>query len=138
MNQRSRNRSRNPAVPFGQLVECSNSRRIAQHHGDLPATGHACRLPLSAGLGLGHSASCRRTSRANGRFGLAVTAATMRSISGRFSSRTAASNLAIHSAATSVVSWSNMAILRSGPIPLMDESYIVTSDVSTTILQVAE
>lgn len=55
MNQRSRNRSRHAAMPCGQLVERRNGRRIAQHHGDLPATGNAGGLALSAGLGFHRS-----------------------------------------------------------------------------------
>ena len=52
MNKRSRNRRRNPAMSFGQLVERRNGCRIAQHHGDLAATGGAFSFALGAGLWL--------------------------------------------------------------------------------------
>jgi hypothetical protein len=145
MNQRSRNRRRHATMPFGQLVESRNGRRIAQHHGDLPATGNAGGLALGAGLGL-HSRIHQCVS---------VVAAHVRSTAlGAFSRCPASYRLAVftHDKGSFLVGRNRddgeklgdflggfdfHGYLRSGLIPPMCESYVVTSDVSTTILQVA-
>jgi len=150
MNQRSRNRRRNPLVLIGQLIKRRNGSRIAQHHGDLTATGNAGGLALGAGLWLHLRSHLAHVLNA---FGMRLPAGQLLGhrlaalfrggcnckqtlfngdpdkLAGLFtkigSKGAAFSENLVHG------------LLQSGPIPPMCESYTVTSDNATTILQVA-
>ena len=141
MNQRSRNRRRHATVLFRQLVERRNSRRIAQHHGDLTTTGNAGGLALSAGLGLAHG-SIRLGDFVHGDELGAFLGEHVHHIECR-APLTLRRNVIRHSFQRASVRsrvGADHAVkihghLRSGEIPPMSESYTVTSDVSTTILR---
>jgi len=144
MNKRSRNRSRHTTMLVSQLIERRNSRRIAQHHGDLTTTRNAGGLALGAGLGL-HSV--RRMLRVK-------PAHSFRALVGSFARRPAGERLAVDANEERAVSFggdcdrsANLAelfntlgfhgFIQSRPIPPMCESYAVTSDVSTPFARIA-
>jgi hypothetical protein len=151
MNQRSRNSSRNATMPFGQLVERRDGRRIAQHHGDLAATGDAGGLALGASLGLDHGlggelahvnhALCVRLP-AGQLLGHRLAALFRSGRDGKFALLDGYANkgscLGTDGGGQFAALGKGLVhgLLQSGPIPLMCESYIVTSDNATTILQV--
>ena len=146
MNQRSRNRSSHATMLGCELVQRSNSRRLAQHYGYLTSTGNAFRLPRGTGLWFGHGL-LRRV--------LGVVAAhSFRAPFRHFAGRPTGKRLAINAHKERAVSlfsdrdrsanptelfnalgfhWT----VLSGPIPPMSESYVTSNTVSTTILQVA-
>ena len=141
MNQRSRNSRSYAAMLLVQLVERRNGRRIAQHDGDLTATGDAGGLALGAGLG------CHlRNHQGAG----VVTAHVIRAVLGVLNSRPAREGRAILADDEGAIRFSCNrdggeklgdlfggfdfhGLLQSGPIPPMCESYTVTSDVSRGI-----
>jgi hypothetical protein len=153
MNQRSGNSSRNPAMPFNQLVERRNGRRIAQHHGDLSATGNAGGLALGAGLWLDHGlggelahvnhALCVRLP-AGQLLGHRLAAFFRGGCNGKQSLFNCDPDKLAGLGADGGSQFAALGkglvhgLLQSGPIPLMCESYTVTSDNATTILQVVK
>lgn len=177
MNQRSRNRRRNPLVLIGQLIKRRNGRRIAQHHGDLSATGNAGGLALGAGLWLVHGSAeqllvngplvklALKLGKVCADFLVVVNDEVKAAIVHLFDVAVTgieeASSLpfiavGVHKPlrADAVIriakviagglgglklleSHRGHGLLQSGLIPPMDESYIVTSDNATTILQEA-
>lgn len=144
MNQRSRNGSRHAAMPLGQLIKRSNGGRIAKDDSNLPTLVAQRSLTLGAGLGLGHRSSLR-VLRIVAAHGFSATV-------GHLAVRATSEQLAVDAYAERAVRFfgdrdrrANRELvgeflaehgrLRSGPIPPMSESYAVTSDVSTLILQ---
>ena len=134
MNQRSRNRRRNPLVLIGQLIKRRNGRWIAQNHGDLAATGNAFRLAFGAGLGLGHGLVRLRDFRHldglrailgkpihHGEDGI-TTAGCGNVI------RNSLQLAAFRRGVSAYHAVEVHGLLQSGGIPPMDESYIVTSN----------
>jgi hypothetical protein len=144
MNQRSRNRRRNPLVLIGQLIKRRNGCRIAQHNGNLTTTGDAFGLALGAGLGL-HSvhqgrredfATMRGKHCAGPRFTDVERAAIWADVApARCCLFDSARDDSSGKSGRVELGANVHGLLQSGVIPPMDESYTVTSDVSTTILQ---
>lgn len=146
MNQRSRNRRRHAAMSLSQLVERCNRIRVAQHNGNLASLLAKRSLTLGAGLGLGHGSSLRMrgVKAANG------SRATLRN----FTARPARKRLVADAHKEGSVYFGGNGNRRAdgelfseflaehghlqiGSIPPMCESYIVTSDVSTALIEVA-
>lgn len=145
MNQRSSNRRRHAPMPFGQLVECRNGFRVAQHHSDLAPLLAQISLTLGAGLGLCHGSGRKLAHE--------VKAFAMRLPTGQLGSDEPAAVLAgggdgenalldgdsnqlarqVADFCSQFASFGNRihVHLRGGQIPPMYESYTVTSDVST-------
>ena len=139
MNQRSRDSRCNPTAQLGQLVERRNGRRLAQHDGDLTALGAVGFLP-AGGLGF-HSVRTRSKQLATvlgvNRHSVVMVepermprwidihGLSSRSVDQELSNR-------FRRGAWNSEGWAVVhGLLQSGPIPLMCESYAVTSDVST-------
>lgn len=154
MNQCMTDRCRHPAVFGSEFIQCGHGSRIAQHNGNLPATSDAGGLALRAGLG-GHWLTTHERFALRGAtflilgtfaklFGRVVIDFVARLFSLRLHASQHGRALPVGVRQVGVVAAEYLGnlvdgelhvVLHGGPIPPMSESYAVTSDVSTLILQ---
>lgn len=153
MNQSIANRRSDAAVLYNQLVQCSDCSRIAQNHGDLPATGNTFSLAFGAGLGIGHRLVCGHLAHVSNAFTMRLPAGKLLCdrLAALFGGDSDGEQALFHCDTDQIAGLFTKAggegaalskylvhgLLQSGPIPPMDESYITSNWSSTTILQVA-